>query len=53
MKTEELLTYPWPFPQWDGARMVMPMELAPEQVRQESKKADPLAWLEDAPEAPF
>jgi hypothetical protein len=53
VKTEELLTYPWPFPQWDGTRLVMPLELAPEDVRLAEEKVNPLAWLEDAPEAPF
>ncbi len=48
MKTE-LTKYPWPFPQWNGERFVMPMELAPEDV-QNAPERDP---LEDVEEAPF
>jgi hypothetical protein len=49
VKTEDLIPYPWPFPQWNGERMVMPMELAPDAVKNVPKR-DP---LEDAEEAPF
>lgn len=53
MKTEELIAYPWPFPQWNGERFVMPLELAPKEVQKELKKASRTEDLADVEEAPF
>lgn len=55
MKTEkDLIPWPWPFAQWDGTRWVMPMELAPKEVRKAAKKKPgPMAELADVEEAPF
>jgi hypothetical protein len=50
VKTEPLLPYPWPFPQWDGTRWVMPAELMPKELREKAKKG---VDLEDYEEAPF
>ena len=47
MKTEDLIPYPWPFPQWNGERFVMPMELAPADVKKVTKR-DPLEDVEEA-----
>ena len=54
MKTDELMPWPWPFAQWNGERWVMPLELAPEEVRKAvKKKPDPMEDLADVEEAPF
>jgi len=41
---------PWPFPQWNGARWVTPLELAPEDVRRAAKqpKGPDLSDIEEA-----
>lgn len=49
MKTEPLLPYPWPFPQWDGTRWVMPAELMPKELRKRAKKEVDLDEYEEAP----
>ena len=53
MKTEPLLPYPWPFPQWNGTRWVMPAELMPKELRKElravAKKGPDLSDCEEAP----
>lgn len=52
MKTEpELQPWPWPFPQWDGTRWVMPMELMPKELRKKRKEDKPN--LDDIEEALF
>ena len=33
MKTVPIRPWPWPFPQWDGTRWVMPLEQAPKESR--------------------
>lgn len=54
MKTEnELLPWPWPFPQWDGIRWVMPAESMPKELRKRSKKRDQEIDLDEIEEAPF
>jgi len=49
VKTEPLLPYPWPFPQWDGTRWVMPAELMPKELRKKAKKGVDLDEYEEAP----
>jgi hypothetical protein len=44
----KLQPWPWPFPQWDGTRWVMPSEQAPEEFLQR-----PDAPIEELEEAPF
>lgn len=52
--SHELRPWPWPFPQWDGQRWVMPLELAPEEVRvAASTPTDPMQEMYDLGEAPF
>lgn len=54
MKTEnELLPWPWPFPQWDGIRWVMPAESMPKELRKRSKQRDQENNLDEFEEAPF
>ncbi len=49
MKTEkELLPWPWPFPQWDGTRFVMPAEQMPQELRNQPEPS-PLDEYEEAP----
>lgn len=48
--TDGLIPYPWPFPQWNGERWVMPLELAPEDVRRAAKQTkNDLSNVEEAP----
>ena len=50
--TDTKHTWPWPFPQWDGTRFVMPAELLPEEQRKEFfKKTTPYDAVKDAEEA--
>jgi hypothetical protein len=49
MKTEPLRPYPWPFPQWDGTRLVMPAELMPKELRNQANKGPDLSDCEEAP----
>lgn len=53
MKTEELTKYPWPFPQWNGSRWVMPLELAPKELQAQAKATRQEVYLDDVEEAPF
>jgi hypothetical protein len=46
------IQWPWPFPQWDGTKFVMPVDLMPLEVRKEflkrSKQTPDLDDIEEA-----